>query len=533
VLEVLVRGGQVVDGAGHGPVPADVGVAGGRVVEVAPPGALAGAGVEIDATGRYVLPGFVDAHSHADGAVFDPEVQLALLRQGVTTVVVGQDGVSYAPAPSATRAYVDAYFGALNGPHPVAELPTVGDLLASYDGAVAVNVAALVPHGTVRHAVLGLADRAPDRDELALMRAAVERGLADGAVGLSTGLEYVPGRFADTTELTALSAPVAAAGAVYVSHLRGYEKKTPAAVAEARAIAAGSGVAVHLSHYHGPAATLAGLVDEARAAGVDVTFDSYPYTRGCSLLAMVLMPPWVQEVGVAEASDRLADPAVRKALVDDWLPGLPARLGWDGTWAERITLAAVGAPEYGWAEGLTLAAAAREAGVGGAGGGQQGGGPAEFAAELLAASRLAVSAVFAFPSATGEDDMRALLRHPAHLAGSDGIFAAGHPHPRACGTFARLLGRHTRELGDYTWAEAAEHLAGAAARYGLAGRGQVRVGYAADLAVVDPAAVADSATYDRPRLLANGVADVLVNGVPVVAGGALTGARPGRGLRRG
>ncbi|MFL6077503.1 MAG: amidohydrolase family protein [Mycobacteriales bacterium] len=525
MLEVLVRGGQVVDGAGRGPVPADVGVAAGRVVAVAPPGTLAGAATEIDATGRYVLPGFVDAHSHADGAVFDPDVQLALLRQGVTTVVVGQDGVGYAPAPPPTRAYVDAYFGALNGPHPVAALPTVGELLAGYDGAVAVNVAALVPHGTVRHAVLDLADRPPDRDELARMRAAVERGLADGAVGLSTGLEYVPGRFADTAELTALCAPVAAAGAVYVSHLRGYEERTPAAVAEARAIAAGSGVAVHLSHYHGPAATLAPLVDSARAAGLDVTFDSYPYTRGCSLLAMVLMPPWVQEVGVAAACDRLADPAVRKALVEDWLPGVPARLGWDGAWADRITLAGVGSREYRWAEGLTLAAAAREAGIGG---------PAEFAAEVLAASRLAVSAVFAFPSATGEDDMRALLRHPAHLAGSDGIFAAGHPHPRAWGTFARLLGRHTRELGDYTWAEAAEHLAGrAAARYGLAGRGQVRVGYAADLVVVDPAAVADTATYDRPRSVATGVADVLVNGVPVVAGGALTGARPGRGLRRG
>ena len=525
MLEVLVRGGQVVDGAGHGPVPADVGVAGGLVAEVAPPGSLPAAGTVIDATGRYVLPGFVDAHSHADGAVFDPDVQAALLRQGVTTVVVGQDGVSYAPAGPVTRAYVDSYFGALNGPHPVAELPTLAALLAGYDHRVAVNVAALVPHGTVRHAVLGLADRAPDPGELARMRVLVEAGLADGAVGLSTGLEYVPGRFADTAELAALCAPVAAAGAVYVSHLRGYEERTPAAVAEARDIAARSGVAVHLSHYHGPAGTLAGLVDAARAAGAEVTFDSYPYTRGCSLLAMVLMPPWVQEVGVDAATDRLADPATRKALAADWLPGLPARLGWDSSWAERITLAGVGAPEYRWAEGRTLAAAARAAGAAG---------PGEFAAEVLAASRLAVSAVFAFPSATGEDDMRALLRHPAHLAGSDGIFAGGCPHPRAWGTFARLLGRHTRELGDYTWAEAAEHLAGrAAARYGLAGRGQVRAGYAADLVVLDPAAVADTATYDRPRSLATGVADVLVNGVPVVAGGTPTGALPGRGLRRG
>lgn len=521
MLDVLLRGAMVADGSGAEAFPADVAISNGRIVEVGPL-QDAKADVWLDCSGRYVLPGFIDAHSHADAAVFSPDGQLALLRQGVTTVVAGQDGVSFAPGDGR---YAAEYFAALNGPRPDYAGPAVADLLAAYDGTTPVNVAYLVPHGTLRHQAMGVARRPPTARELEAMIRAVAQGLEQGALGLSSGLDYVPGKFADDAEFAALCRPVAAAGALYVTHMRGgYEANSGAGVAEVESIAAGSGVACHISHYHGPATLLIKLVDDARITGTDLTFDTYPYRRGCSLLAMVALPDRLHDLGVAEATRLLLDPATRAELVRDWLPGIGDLRGIGADWAERITLTHVAAPEYAWAAGKSVHGAALHAGIT----------SAEFIADVLAASRLAVGAVFEFPLVSTDDDVRALLRHEAHVAGSDGIYVGTHPHPRAWGTFARLIGRHTRDDGDYTWGAAAHHLAGhTASRFGLANRGLVRRGYAADLAIVDPARVADRATYDQPRQLAEGIDDVLVNGEIVLRQGRLTGVLSGHGLRRG
>jgi N-acyl-D-amino-acid deacylase len=509
MFDVVVRGGEVLDGTGAAPVRADVGVRDRRIAAI---GALDGAvaGRELDATGRYVMPGFIDAHVHADSAVLDPAVQLALLRQGITTVLLGQDGLSYAPSSPSTVDFVSWYFAAVNGAHPTFSGGRVADLLDTYD--TPVNVGYLVPHGTIRYEVLGPAARSAGPEELAAMRRLVEEGLADGALGLSSGLEYAPGRYADAAELAYLCAPLG--DRPYVTHMRGYETAAGVGMAEASAIGRLAGVRVHISHYHGshyhgPAGQLIALWEETTRAGVDVSFDSYPYLRGSSTLAMAALPDWLPTADLAATTAALRDPAVRRRLLARWS---------DELWP-RITLARVVRPDWAWTEGLTLMAAAERAGLA----------PAALALELLLADELQVGCVFAHPPSNSAASVEALLRHPAQVGSSDGIYQGGHPHPRGFGAFGRLLGRYVRELGVWDWAQAAVHLAGRpAARFGLVGRGLIQRGYAADLAIVDPATVADRATYAEPRQLATGIDDVLVNGTPVLASGTLTGARPGR-----
>ncbi|MEV8631178.1 amidohydrolase family protein [Streptosporangium sp. NPDC051023] len=504
-FDVLIRNGWVLDGTGAPAFLADIGVTGSEIAAV---GRLAGADAAtvIDASDRHVMPGLIDCHAHGDALVFAPEVQLAALRQGVTTFVLGQDGLSYAPASTPEAfAYATRYFAAVNGTHPSADGPlSVRELLADYDGASALNTAYLLPHGTIRYDVMGAAERAASADELAVMLAHVERGLSEGAVGLSTGLEYAPGRYADVAELAALCAPLG--GLPYVTHMRGYGAKAASGMAEVTDIAGRSGAAVHVSHYHGPASTLVPLVDEARRGGLDVTFDTYPYLRSSTILAMVALPPWVPAADTDRALKLLESEPIE----------------WDETLWPRITFSHV--PGAEWAEGLTLPEAAARAGDG----------PGEFCRKVLIDTRLEAGCVMARPDEgpEGEDSVRAILRHPCHTGGSDGIYVGGHPHPRGYGAFARMLGHHVRETGDWTLEQAVVHLAAhPARRFGLAGRGLIRAGQVADVVVFDAATVSDLATYADPRVPATGVDDVLVSGVAVLAGGRLTGATPGRALR--
>jgi N-acyl-D-amino-acid deacylase len=533
-FDVVIRGGMVLDGSATPAFRADVGLSGGLITAV---GALDGArgAIEVDATRRYVFPGFIDTHVHADAAVFDPQMQRAALRQGVTTLLLGQDGLSFAPASPATIDYVTRYFAPVNGPHPAldgTQPVSVADLLAGYDRHVPLNTCYLLPHGTIRYEIMGAARRAPADGELARMRAMVEQGLAEGAAGLSTGLEYAPGSQADVAELAALCAPLAAAGLPYVTHMRGYEASAARGMAEVVQIARHSGVAAHVSHYHGPADKLRALADDALSGGTDLTFDSYPYVRGCTTLAMVTLPGWLPAADFSATLDALTNPGTARRLDDEWLAG------GDGLW-ERITLSHVPSGELRWAEGLRLGEAARQAGLD----------PAVFCRELLVATGLEAGCVFGHPAAPGageavhpemmaEQSMRALLRHPLQMAGSDGIYRGGHPHPRGWGAFARLLATHVRELGDWTWEQAAMHMAGhPARRFRLSDRGLVRLGQAADIVVLDPATVGDRATYANPREFALGVEHVFVNGIQVLADGALTqavrSAPPGRVLRPG
>lgn len=258
------------------------------------------------------------------------------------------------------------------------------------------------------------------------------------------------------------------------------------------------------------------LVDDVRADGVDLTFDSYPYSRGSSIVAMVALPVWVQAGGTEATIAPLRDADVREQLRLTWFAGRVDLYA-------RITFAWIGDRGLAWCEGRTLSDAAEAVGAH----------PVDFLCDLLVACDLQASCVFGQPPTNTDQDIRALLRHPAHMAGSDGVFRGRFPHPRGWGAFARLLGVHTRELGDYSWGEASLHLAGhAARRFGLGDRGMLRPGMAADVVIFDPNTVADVATYENPRQPARGVTHVLVNGKEVFREGHLTHSNAGRALRR-
>ncbi|MFC7788054.1 N-acyl-D-amino-acid deacylase family protein [Microbacterium sp. MAHUQ-60] len=520
----LLRGGSVISPAG--PVAADVAIEAGEVTQVGRIDARPGDDV-VDAGGRFVLPGFIDVHSHADGLLGDPEVARSLLRQGVTTVIGGQDGVSFAPGDGA---YATEYFAAINGPHSSYRGGGVAALLAGADGVSALNIGYLVPAGTVRFEVCGRDAGPASAAQRQRMAAVVARGMDEGALGLSSGLDYVPGIFQDAAEIAALCAPVARAGGVYVTHMRGgYESNTAAGISEVAEISrraaeeAGAPLGVHISHFHADADIVLAQLDALETAGVDATFDAYPYIRGCTLLGMPLLPPDVSMLPRDEAVAVIADPAGRPALRAACAARATQSASLGPDWPDMIALAHIAAPELAWAHGLTLRVAAEQAGTS----------PMDFALDALVASGLECSAVMAVRHPRPRSELARIFAHPGHTGGSDGIFIGAHPHPRAAGTFARYLREYVRELGAWNWSDAVHHLSALPARrFGLGRRGAVEVGAVADLIIVDPMAVADTSTYEAPRTVAVGIDDVFVHGVRVLAGGEPTGALPGRGLRR-
>ncbi len=519
MFDLIIKGGWVIDGSGGPPFRADVALLESVIAEV---GRLDGAEAPrvLDAAGRYVVPGFIDAHVHGDLMLLADPIHLPALRQGVTTYIIGQDGSAFAPASPATLAYMRRYTAGFNGNAAglTYDWRTVNEYLSRFDRSTAINVAYLIPNGNVRMEVMGLDPRPATGDELAAMQRLVREGMDAGAVGLSTGLDYIPSLHADAREIAALCEAIAAENGVYVTHMRGYDAAAPVGMREVCDIARSAGVAAHVSHYNGPADILLPLVDQARALGIDLTYDTYPYLAGSTILGMVTLPGWVQEGGIDATLDRLRDPAVRARLRSEWFSGALRQP------LDLVTIAMAADPEWRWAEGLSVAAAAAQAKLD----------PGEFICEILSASGMEVGVVVTRPGSRTEADVRAILRHPAHMAGSDGIFRGGFPHPRGWGAFARYLGYHTRQLGDYTWPEAITHLAThAARRFRLTDRGLIRTGYVADIAIFDPATVIDRSTYADGRALAEGVDHVIVNGTVVLENGEPTGATPGRALRRG
>ena len=518
-FDLILRKGWVIDGTGGPPYLADVGVRGATIASVGPLGDATAARM-LDVADRYVVPGFIDAHVHGDLMLLADPVHLPALKQGVTTYIIGQDGSAFAPASPATMDYMRRYTAGFNGNPSELDYDwrTVADYLARFDGRTALNVAFLIPNGNVRMEVMGLDPRPANDDDVRAMRALVREGMEHGAVGLSSGLDYIPSRYADARELSALCEVVVPYGGVYVTHMRAYGPNAFNGMVEVYEIAGTAGVASHVSHYNGPADLLLPLIDQGRALGLDLTFDTYPYLAGSTILGMVALPAWVQQGGIEPTLERLADPKVRARLKAEWFTSTECYP------LDTTTIAMVANPGWRWAEGLTV----REAAA-------QGGRPeGDFVCEILLASEMAVGIVGFRAGDRTEDDVRAILRHPAHMAGSDGIFCGGFPHPRGWGAFARYLGSHTRELGDYTWAEAVTHLSShAARRFRLTDRGVLRPGFAADIAVIDPIRVTDRSTYEAGRTLAEGVDHVVVNGTLALENGEPTGATPGRALRRG
>lgn len=385
------------------------------------------------------------------------------------------------------------------------------------------NVGYLVPAGAVRQEVVGSDTRAPSAGELTAMIDLIDQSMDEGALGPSTGLDYAPGIFASTAELAALCRPVARCGGVHASHMRGgYEHAAPAGGAELREITRRSGVRTHVSHFHGDADQVRGLTDGAQSDG-EFSFDAYPYRRGCTLLGMPLLPPDLLAEGTASTLAEILDPQRREALAERWEERIAAQPSFGDRWPSLCTLAHVAAPGLAWAAGMTIEAAAAKSGED----------PLRFGYRLLAEGRLDVTAAVASPTQRRWDELAGIFAHPQHMAGSDGIWFGQHPHPRWVGDLCGFLRISLRERGDWDIPEAVVHLSANAAdtfRLGLPGR--IRLGWVADLAVVDLATVTDRGTYEIRTLWPAGIDDVLVAGVPVLADGRLTGQRAVRGLCR-
>ena len=474
-----------------------------------------------------MAPGFIDMHAHADLSVLSDPGQHAKLSQGVTTQVLGQDGIGYAPVDDAALALVRRQIAGWNGDLPDAAFTwrdTAGYLDALDAAELGTRVAFLVPQGNLRLLTVGAADRPATASELDAMRGILADGLRAGAVGMSSGLTYTPGMYASTGELEALCAVVAEHGGYWAPHTRGYGRGALDAFAECIGIGLRTGCPVHLTHAtmnfaanRGRAGELLALIDGALDTGADLTLDSYPYLPGSTTLA-ALLPSWAHDGGPDTTLARLADAGERARLRHALeVAGSDGAHGEVVDW-ETIQISGVGDAALSGAVGLSVA---EWAGRGNA---------TEAALDLMLADRLATGILM---HVGDEQNVRAIMRHPRHCGGSDGILVGGRPHPRAWGTFARYLGHYTRELGVLTLEECVRHLAATpAARLGLTDRGVIREGAVADLVLFDADTVADRATFEQPRLPAEGIVHVLVGGEFAVRDGVRTAVAAGTVLRR-
>ncbi|NUP51411.1 MAG: amidohydrolase family protein [Catenulispora sp.] len=507
-FSLLLRGGLVADGTGAPLAARDVAVVGRRIALVEP-GSVVASDEVADVSGLVIAPGFIDAHTHSDTSALagaegelDTEQVYAAVRQGVTVEVAGNCGSS-------------AFPGTFSG------LAALGRAHAAVGRAN--HLVSLVGHGSLRAAVVGHEARAATETEVARMAEVLDEALAAGAVGLSTGLIYTPGTYANTAEVTALARVAAQHRKPYVTHLRDEMSGVEGALAEAVAIARDSGAALHVSHHKtagkyawGRTETTLATLTGLRASGMDVTCDVYPYTAGSTALAAML-PPWAHDGGPARLLARLRDPEQRALMATAISEGVP---GWENTvgnggW-DRISVAC--ARRHRHYQGRTIADLAADRAVD----------PVELVAELLVAEDGDVSII---SHSMREDDVRRVLAVPFSMIGSDGVPKRGLPHPRWAGTFSRVLGHYSREAGLFGIAEAVRKMTGAtAARFGLAGRGVLRDGAHADLVVFDPALVADRATFEDPLAAPDGVRMVVVGGSVVVRDGEVLAARPGRVL---
>lgn len=508
---VLLRGGLVADGIGGTVRRADVLLDGPVIAAV---GTVAVSPVEcavLDlAAGSVVCPGFIDAHVHAEGPLLAGGRVDGALAQGVTTLVVGQDGESWIGATADTVRYLNRYFAPVNGAlEPVRDL-TVAGFRDAVSGRLVQNVAVLASQGTIRHNVAGMAAGPLDQAQQAAARRQVEDALADGAVGLSSGLDYLPSRFGGPDEVAELARPLAGAGRPYVSHLRGYGPDVQAGLAELVAVGVAAGVRVHASHLWGEPGDIEAAVTAADAAGVALSYDMYPYRKSSTILAQLLLPPEVQAGGPDRTLAALTDPAQRATLLTS------EKLTEE--YLRNVCLGTVPAAAARFA-GLSVAEAAR----------RESRPPGEWVLDLLVAADLRAGGHLDRPALTGAN-LAWITGHDRHCGGSDGIYQGQHPHPRGYAAFAELAGHYLADGPDTGYQRLARHLAATAADvYGLRDRGRIAPGMAADLCVIGPGGVVPRATYDAPWQAAAGADLVLVNGVSVwPSARAVAGAAPGR-----
>ncbi|MEW1581656.1 D-aminoacylase [Streptomyces microflavus] len=534
-MDLVLRDTLVVDGTGEPSYRADVAVDGGRITEIhreGSPGPRPAATRTVDADGLALAPGFIDMHAHSDLALLRDPDHSAKAAQGVTLEVLGQDGLSYAPADDRTLAEVRRSITGWNGDGSDIDFDwrTVGGYLDRLDRnfggqGIAVNAAYLIPQGTVRMYAVGWEDRPATDAELARMKELVDQGMREGAVGMSSGLTYTPGMYAEDAELTELCRVVARHGGYYCPHHRSYGAGALEAYEEMVQLTRNAGCALHLAHAtmnfgvnKGKAPDLLALLDGALAAGADISLDTYPYTPGCTTL-VAMLPSWAGEGGPESVLTRLADPESAEkirhhleVLGSDGCHGVP--IEWD-----TIEISGISVPHLAEYVGRTVADSAA----------LRGEEPWVTARRLLTEDRLGTTIL---QHVGHEENVQQIMRHPVHTGGSDGILQGDKPHPRAYGTFPQYLGRYARELGILALEECVAHLTSRpAARLRLADRGLVREGYRADLVLFDPETVAAGSTFEEPRTLPVGIPHVLIDGRFVIEDGRRTSVLAGRAVR--
>ncbi|GGB19299.1 N-acyl-D-amino-acid deacylase [Flexivirga endophytica] len=524
----LIRDASVIDGSGDAAYRADVTVGDGLITGIHRSlGAAGPARRVVDAGGQVLAPGFIDMHAHSDIQILAQADHTAKVSQGVTLEVLGQDGLSFAPIDAPSRAALRRQIAGWNGdPEGFAyDWDTVGEYLDRLDRGIACNAAYLVPQGTLRLMVVGSGDARATPEQMQQMQDLLAAGLDQGALGMSSGLTYPPGMFADDDELIALLRVVAAHGGYYSPHHRSYGAGAVAAYEEMIEVSRAAGCALHLTHAtmnfepnKGRAGELLQLIDDALASGVDITLDTYPYLPGATTLSAIL-PSWATTGGPSELLRLLADPAVRDRIGHEIeYVGTDGCHGCVTDW-RTIQVSGVANPALADRVGRTVAELADASGRS----------ATEEFFELLQLDELATTIL---QHVGHEENVQAIMRHRTHCGGSDAILVGDRPHPRAWGTFPRYLARYVRELGVLDLVDCVHHLTGRpAARLRLDRRGLVREGYAADLVLFDPDRVTDTATFEEPRQQADGIDWVFVNGRPVIEAGERTDALPGRALR--
>ncbi|MFM7323209.1 MAG: N-acyl-D-amino-acid deacylase family protein [Armatimonadota bacterium] len=518
--DLIIARARVHDGTAAPEYIADIGVRGDRIAAI---GDLSeAAGPRVEASGKVLAPGFIDIHTHSDFSILFTRGMESSLAQGVTAEVVGNCGISIGLADRG-----DLFSLERRGLERVGVALDWNDLGGFLDRVesegTAIHVATLAGHGTLRKRAMGVADRPPTADELATMCRDLGRALDQGAIGLSSGLEYVPGMYADVAEMTALAKVAREARGFYATHLRDEGDGLVESVGEAIAVAEGAGLPLQLSHHKaerranwGKVARTLEMVRQARERGLDISLDQYPYTAYQTALSTISLPHWAVGGTPALMAERLRDPegraAIRAAMPDtDW---------------SAVVMASC--PPMPAATGTSVEALARDAGID----------PRDWVLDLLARGEGWISAVH---HAMSEADVETVLSDPYVMIGSDSVTASlrgpaaqDRPHPRTFGTFARVLGRYVRQRGVLPLGEAIRRMTSLPAdRLGWGDRGRIRVGNVADLVLLDPETVEDAASFLDPTLPARGIAAVWVAGTLAWDGDHATGSRTGRVLRAG